>query len=291
MRKIIDILGIKIDTFTAVEALDYIVQLANDGRSHYIVTPNPEFVMQSQTDTDFRDVVNAADLALPDGVGVLWAAKYLALPLSKWRPLALVQAYWQWLCSGINIIIKPAALTDIIPERVTGADMVWEISKLAAERNWKIFLVGGAPGVGNEAAKCLQWLYPNLQIAGVMAGPPYDSEEQVIHQIKSAQPKFIFLALTAPKQLQWIKNHAGEFTDTIAIGIGGALDFIAGGIAINAPAGEAKPAKRAPLWLQKRGLEWFWRYLTQPWRRTRIKIATLDFMKKVVKFKLAQLNK
>ena len=289
MRKTVDILGIKVDTFTTLESLDYIAQLAAENRSHYIVTPNPEFIMQSLQDSEFRDVVNGADLALPDGVGILWAAKYLSLPISKWKPLAKLQAYWQWWCIGARIIIQPKALTDIIPERVTGADMVWEISKLASKQGWSVFLLGGAPGVAEEAAKCLQWLYPNLRIVGVTSGPPYESEEQVVQHIKEVKPKFIFLAFTAPKQLHWMKTYAQELDGAIMMGIGGALDFIAGGVAINAPEGETKPAQRAPMWLQERGLEWFWRYLTQPWRRARIKTATVDFMEKVVEFKLDSL--
>lgn len=246
--------------------------------------------MQSLKDSEFRDVVNGADLALPDGVGILWAAKYLSLPLVKSRSLAWLQAYYQWWCMGARIIIQPKALTDVIPERVTGADMVWEISKLASHRGWGIFLLGGAPGIAQEAGKCLQWLYPDLKIAGMTSGPPYENEAQVIQHIKEAKPKFVFLAFTAPKQLYWMKTYAQELDGIIMIGIGGALDFIAGGVAINAPAGETKPAKRAPVWLQKRGLEWLWRYATQPWRRARIKTATIDFMEKVVEFKLAQLN-
>jgi len=288
MRKTIDILGINIDTFTAVEALEYIAKLATEGHSHYIVTPNPEFIMQSLADVEFRRVVNNADLALPDGVGILWAAKYLSLPISKWKPLAYLQAYWQWLCMGLGIVIQPKSLTNVIPERVTGADMVWEISKLAAERSWSIFLLGAAPGVAHEAAKCLQWLYPNLHITGVTAGPPYEDERQVVQHIKEIRPKFIFLAFTAPEQLRWMKTYINQLNGTIMMGVGGALDFIAGGIAINAPAGASRPAKRAPEWLQKRGLEWLWRYLTQPWRRERIKTATVDFMKQVISFKLAR---
>jgi len=178
-------------------------------------------------------------------------------------------------------------LADVIPERVTGADMVWEISKLAAKRGWSIFLLGAAPGVAEEAAHCLRWLYPNLTIAGVTEGPPYESEAQVIQRIQTLKPKFIFLAFPAAEQLRWMSTYVNQMESTIMMGIGGALDFIAGGVAINAPEGETKPAKRAPVWLQKRGLEWLWRYLTQPWRRARIKIATIDFMAKVVEFKLS----
>lgn len=287
MRKTVDILGIKVDTFTAVESLDYMAELAQDGRSHYIVTPNPEFIMQSLTDDDFRQVVNGADLALPDGTGILWAAKYLALPMAHWRPLGYLQAYWQWWCTGLTVIMCPRVLSEIIPERVTGADMVWELSKLATQKGWSIFLLGSAKGVAKASAERLQWLYPNLSVAGAIAGPPYESEEEVIAQIKSAKPKFIFLAFPAPEQLRWMHTYINQLDGAIMIGVGGALDFIAGGVALNAPQGTSRPAQRAPMWLQKRGLEWLWRYLTQPWRRARIKTATIDFMGKVVKSKLA----
>ncbi len=286
MRKTLNILGIKVDTFTTIESLGYIAELAEDGRSHYIVTPNPEFIMQSLADDNFRSVVNNADLALPDGTGILWAAKYLTLPMSHSRPLAHFQAYWQWWCTGLSVIIQPQALSDVIPERVTGADMVWELSKLASKRGWSIFLLGSAQGVAKASAERLQWLYPNLLVTGAIAGPPYGSEEQVIEQIKTAKPKFIFLAFPAIEQLRWMNTYINQLDGAIMIGVGGALDFIAGGIALNAPEGAARPAKRAPEWLRKRGLEWLWRYLTQPWRRARIKIATIDFMGKVVKFKL-----
>ena len=165
--------------------------------------------------------------------------------------------------------------------------MVWEMSKLASERGWSIFLLGAAPGVAEEAGKCLQWLYPSLHIVGITPGPPYENEVQVMEHIKETKPKFIFLAFSALEQLRWMKTYTHELNGAIMMGIGGALDFIAGGVAINAPEGETKPARRAPAWLQKRGLEWLWRYLTQPWRRARIKTATIDFMEKVVEFKLS----
>ncbi|MFH0912172.1 MAG: WecB/TagA/CpsF family glycosyltransferase [Patescibacteria group bacterium] len=286
MRKTVDILGIKIDTFTAVQALEYIVQLADDGRGHYVVTPNPEFIMQALSNNDFREIVNNADLALPDGVGILWAAKYLSMPLSSCRWLATPQAYWRWLWLGACIIFNPKLLTDVIPERITGADMVWELSKLAAERGWGVFLLGAAPGVAKEASEHLEWLYPNLVIAGAMAGPPYDNEAEVVKQINDSKPKFVFLAFPASEQLRWMKDYKQQFPGTIMMGIGGALDFITGGVALNAPTGSAQKARRAPEWLQNRGLEWVWRYLTQPWRRNRIKIAVPGFMRRVVLFKL-----
>ena len=286
MRKTVDILGINIDTFTTVEALEYIAQLANDSQGHYIVTPNPEFVMQSLKDTNFRDTVNKADLALPDGIGILWAASYLAMPLSRFRPLAVVQAYWEWIATGLGILINPKSLTNVISERITGADMIWELSKLAAKQNWSIFLLGAAPGVAQQSAERLQWLYPTLQITGAMAGPPYDQAEEIIQRIQETKPKFVFLALTAPKQLQWIQTYAQELPGVIIMGIGGALDFIAGGVALNEDAA-GRPARRAPEWMQNRGLEWLWRFINQPRRWKRMFTAVFSFSLQVVRYKLA----
>lgn len=285
--KKVDVLGIKIDAITMPEALNKVEELARDKEGHYIVTPNPEFVMQSLKDGGFREIVNKADLAFADGVGILWAAKYLSIPLIKFKPLIKFQAWMQLFFSGIGIVLFPKTLTSVIPERITGVDMVWEISKLSSKRDFSIFLLGAAPGVAYETSRKLQLLYPKLQIADVMAGPPHESENQVINRIKQVKPNFIFLAFPAKDQLLWMQKYAKELSAVI-MGIGGAFDFIAEATALNAPDNDKSKAKRAPMFLQKRGLEWLWRYFTQPWRKTRIKIATIDFIKTVMAYKLAQ---
>ena len=286
MRKTIDILGVTVDAITVPEALERISALAEDGQSHAIVTPNPEFVVQAQTDAEFRALINSADLSLPDGIGILWAAKYLSLPLAKYPLFTCLQAYINWMGTGLRIIWQPDYVSSVIPERITGADMVWEISKLAAQRGWSIFLVGAAEGVAKAAAQNLQWLYPNLIISGVSAGPPYESEELVMQQIKANQPKFVFLAFPAKEQLRWIKTYKEQADGIIFIGVGGALDFIAGGVALNAPRNHQQPAKRSPAWLQNHGLEWIWRLFTQPWRWARILTAVFGFSLRVVRYKI-----
>lgn len=286
MRKTVNILGINVDTFTTLEALDYIAEQVRSEKSYYIVTPNPEFAMQSLNNEGFREAVNLADLALPDGVGILWASKYLSLPMVKWQPARTIQAHIQLISTGCNIIFNPRSLTSVIPERVTGADMVWELSKLASKRGWKIFLVGAAPGVATTTAERLKLLYPNLEIAGALTGPPYDDEATVIEKIKETQPEIVFLAFPAKEQLRWMQTYTPKLNGVIMMGIGGALDFIASGVALNAPETSKQPARRAPDWLQERGLEWLWRYLTQPWRRKRIYAATIGFIREVLKYKL-----
>lgn len=286
-RRRVDILGVQIDALTMLQALRRVEELARDRQSHYIVTPNPEFIMQALKDGKFREVVNNADLALADGVGILWAAKFLSIPLSRVAWLARIQAWMQLFIIGAGVVVYPRWLNSVIPERVTGVDMLWEISKLASEKGMSIFLLGAAPGVAYEVSRKLQLLYPRLQIAEVMAGPPYEPEAEVVKRVKEVRPHFIFLAFPATEQLRWMKEYTPQLDRGVLMGIGGAFDFIVGATAINDPT-KASRAVRAPRFLQVRGLEWVWRYLTQPWRKERIKTATVEFMRTVLEYKLAR---
>lgn len=287
-RKRVDILGIQIDALTMPQALRRVEELARDRRAHYIVTPNPEFVMQALKDGSFREVVNGADLALADGIGILWAAKFLSIPLSRIDWLARIQAWAQLFIIGVGVVIYPKWLTSVIPERVTGVDMLWEISKLASEKGLSIFLLGAAPGVAYEVSRKLQMLYPRLKISEVMAGPPYEPEEEVVSRIKQVKPHLIFLAFPATEQLRWMRQYTPQLDRGVLMGIGGAFDFVVNAAAINDPTGGGSKAIRAPRFLQKRGLEWIWRYFTQPWRKERIKTATVEFMRTVLEYKLAR---
>lgn len=285
-RKIAEILGVRVDCLTLPKALNRIVDLVRGRKNYYIVTPNPEMVMYAQKHTWFKDVLNNADIALADGVGLQWAAKYLSLSLIRVPVLKQIVEFFQFIFT-IPLVVLAPKLLNVIPERLTGADMVWEIAKLASERDYRIFLLGAGPGVALKAARVMQTLYPRLNVVEVMVGPPYESQDEVIRAIRQTNPQFIFLAFPAEEQMRWMRDELPKLQDVIAIGIGGALDFIAGGVAINA--GESKtPAQRAPEWMQQRGLEWLYRYLTQPWRKKRIQTATIDFIRAVRHSKLEQ---
>lgn len=281
--KTTNILGVDVHTITLPEALDMITNMIRSKKNHYIVTPNPEMIMYAKSHEWFREVLNGASLSMADGVGLLWAAKYLSLPLTHIPTLRWIQEQWQYLWTSLYVVLVPKRL-DIIPERLTGADMVWEMTKLASDRNYRVFLLGAGPGVALKAARVMQELYPKLNVVEVMVGPPHEDEIDVIQRIKQTDPQIIFLAYPADKQMKWMKEMLPQLQNVTAIGIGGALDFIAEGTAMNAGV-DASPAKRAPLWMQNRGLEWLYRYLTQPWRKDRIKTATIDFMRQVRDYK------
>lgn len=278
------ILGVKVHTVTLPQALRAIEGLVESGQNHYIVTPNPEMVMYAQKQKWFREILAGASLSLADGVGLLWASKFNRLPLIPIPGFKQIQAIVNMIITGASIPFAPGWLS-VIPERITGADMVWELSKLASERNWSVFLLGAGPGVALKAARTLQQLYPRLNVVEVMVGPPYESEEEVLRAIQFTKPQIIFLAFPADKQMRWMRDWLPQLENTVVMGIGGALDFIVEATALNSNS-KNSPARRAPAFIRAIGLEWLWRLVTQPWRKDRVKTATVDFISAVVHDKL-----
>lgn len=223
----ISILGVPVHYVTTAETLRQVAGYMAEPRLHQIATVNPEFVMKAQGDVRFRQVLREADLCIPDGIGLLLAARRYGRPFE---------------------------------ERVAGSELVYHLAELAAAHGWPLFLLGAAPGVAAAAAERLQARYPGLQIAGTYSGSPDPSEnEEIVALINSSGARFLYVAYGAPRQDKWIARNRDKLqTVRVALGVGGALDFIAG------------TAVRAPLWLQRLGLEWFYRLLREPWRWRRM---------------------
>jgi len=222
----VDVLGVQVASLTREEAMTRLCHMARDGGSHHVVTVNPEFVMMAQHDPAFRRVLNAADLAIPDGAGIVWAARLL---------------------HGCHC------------ERITGVDSVLSLACYAADADLRPFLLGAAPGVGEQTAEVLRRRYPGLQIAGVYAGSPTPEEEDaIVTRILDARPDLLFVAYGAPQQDLWIARTRQRLQVPLAMGVGGSFDFISG------------RRRRAPLWMQRWGLEWLNRLYHEPWRWRRM---------------------
>jgi len=193
----IPILGIPVHAVTMAETLALIDGYMAEPRLHQIATVNPEFVMAAQNDAEFRRVLAAADLCLPDGVGLLYAARR-----SGWR----------------------------LPERVPGSELVYRLAERAAARGWPLFLLGAAPGVAEEAAAILGDRYPGLHIAGTYAGSPDPAEDEaIVRRVNDSGATLLFVAYGAPKQDKWIARNRAMLTSVrVAIGVGGSLDFVTG---------------------------------------------------------------
>lgn len=218
----IHILGLPVDGITYEAWLSLIGEWVRGDVTRHVCTINPEFMMIARSDVNFRNILNRADLCVPDGVGLLLAAR------------------WQG---------------QRLPERVTGSDGVPKIAQRAAQEGWKLFFLGAAPGIADQAAEVLRAKYPTLQIAGVYSGSPAPEEEAaLVERINQSGADILFVAYGAPNQDKWIARNLPRLQVKMAMGVGGAFDFIAGVIA------------RAPLWMQRMGLEWLYRLYLQPSR-------------------------
>lgn len=215
-------LGVRADDVTWDEFLARVQAFIARGTPHQIVTVNPEFVMAARRDAEFRAIINRAALALPDGVGLLWAGRLLGQPLRQ---------------------------------RVTGSDGVPRLAERAAAKGWRLFLLGAGPGVAEEAARRLVTRYSGLKIVGTYAGSPAAEEQAyIVGLVRRARPDVLLVAYGHPKQDKWIARNLEQLGAPVCIGVGGALDFIAGVV------------PRAPAWMQRAGLEHLYRLLRQPWR-------------------------
>ena len=242
-RKTWTILGVRVDNVNYDQALSLIEGFIESGSPHQVVTVNPEFIVAAQTDAEFRSVLNASSLSLPDGVGLLWAARFLGRPLQ---------------------------------ERVTGTDTVQRVAALAAQKGYSLFLLGAAPGVAVATAARLCQTHPGLRIVGTHAGSPaLEEEDEIVRLIQRAEPDILFVAYGAPQQDKWIARNLDRLGVPVAMGVGGAFDFISG------------QAKRAPRWLQRLGLEWLHRLACEPWRWRRM-LALPRFVWLVIRERLAK---
>jgi N-acetylglucosaminyldiphosphoundecaprenol N-acetyl-beta-D-mannosaminyltransferase len=186
--------------------------------------------MHLRTDSDLQLAYAGADLVLADGVPLVWASKILGTPLK---------------------------------ERINGTDLFERLCDVAAERGYSIYLLGGNEGAAPKAATRLKARHPGLRIAGCSC-PPMGfhldpaQNNSVLTQIRESGADILFVGLGAPKQENWIYNHGRESGAAFAVGIGISFSFVAGEI------------RRAPIWMQRHGLEWLWRLMAEPrrlWKR------------------------
>lgn len=196
MRKRVIILGVAIDDVLMDDALAAVARFIAEGGPHQIVTVNPEFIMEARRNSAFRRVLAAADLATPDGFGVILASRWCGAPLRG---------------------------------RVTGIALTERIAAEAARRGWSLFLLGAAPGVAERAAAALQQANPGLRIAGCYAGSPHPADEPAIReQIRAARPDVLLVAYGHPAQDLWIARNQPLLRVPVAIGVGGTFDELAG---------------------------------------------------------------
>lgn len=190
----IDVLGVQFDNVTMEQAVEKAAAMIEAGGAHYAVTPNAEFVQRAEKDAAFRDALNSADLVLPDGIGVVYAAKILGQPLSG---------------------------------RVPGCDFADALCAWMAANGKMLYLLGAKPGVAEQAAENLKKAHPGLLVCGTHDGY-FQEDGPVVQDIRAANADVVFVCLGAPKQENWMIEHGAQTGASFLIGLGGSLDVFAG---------------------------------------------------------------
>lgn len=225
----VDILGVKIDDINMDQALEAVYGLLKKTGKHYLVTPNPEFIVTAQSDPQFKKILNDADLSIPDGVGLKLSGK--------------------------------------IKNTVSGTDLMERLIEFSAEKTFVVGFLGGGEGVAEKVVERLSHKYSNLKISFARSGDKIDQLGNVLsskyygkkHNTKYIIPNtdLLFVAFGHPKQEKWIAENLPKIPVKVAIGVGGAFDYFSGKL------------PRAPRWIRNLRLEWLFRLIIQPQRAKR----------------------
>jgi len=228
------VLGVRVDCLDMRAALERVEQLVDAGGHHLIATVNPEFIMRAHREREFARVLESADLCLADGSGVVWAARRQGC---------------------------------VMRGPVPGVDMIPPLAAMCARRGFRLFLLGAAPGVAAELASRLRTEHPRLEVAAHPGSPDPSSDDETSRLIRAHQTQVLLVAFGAPKQELWIDRMEDRVGVAVAIGVGGAYDYLTGRV------------PRAPLWMRRAGLEWLHRLIHQPWRIRRMAVLPVYAVK------------
>lgn len=221
--------GVRLDPLTEAQVVAHVMDALERGAGGHVVTPNVDICRAATRDPSLRALIDAAELVVADGMPLVWASRLLGRPL---------------------------------PQRVTGADLIWSLTGEAAARGLPVFLVGGPPGVAEAARDALCARHPGLVVAGVHA-PPYGFETdaaamaELRARLVAARPSLVFVGLGFPRQDRLIAVLRRGLPGAWFVGCGAAIAFASGTV------------RRAPGWMGDHGLEWLFRLVAEPRRLAR----------------------
>lgn len=214
------ILGMPVDVVTMDGCMERIAEFVRSGDPHLVVTADSSGIVQAQTDAGLAELYETADLVTPDSAGVVWAMRRAGKP---------------------------------VPARVSGVDIVDRVCGVSSERGWRVYFLGAAPGVAEEAAERMRLRHPGCNIVGARHGYfPCESDPVVAAEVAEAKPDILFVAMGIPRQEKFIRATEAMVGAKVAMGVGGTFDVFSGRV------------RRAPVLMQRMRLEWLWRLAQNP---------------------------
>ena len=247
--KSVRMFGISVASVTLGEASEVFSEMARKKETRVIFTVNAEHIALMSANREFQKAYIEADFVLADGMPLVWFSRLIG---------------------------------ERLPDRVTGSDLLPELCRMSEKKSLKVFFLGGTEDVTPKAIENLLKRFPRLNVVG-FSTPRIDIEGNekinidLVEMISQSGADILFVGFGAPKQEIWITKNQKKLKTGIVLAVGGTFDFLAG------------KTVRAPLWMQKSGLEWFWRLLHEPrrlWRRYLIgnalfcKLAWMEWKKR-----------
>lgn len=232
----IELFGSPVDALTFEESVERLFALATSPVPSQHVVLNAAKVVQMEHDPKLREIISQCDMVNADGISVVWASKLLGTPL---------------------------------PERVTGIDLFYAIVSRASQTGHRLYFLGATDQVLDRMIDRFTSEFPGLTIAGYRNGYWDDADvDDVVRQVRAANPHFLFLAIPSPRKEYWLHEHLADLGVPVAMGVGGSFDVMAGLV------------RRAPRWVQHLGCEWLYRLLQEPGRMwKRYLVGNLGFAK------------
>ena len=241
--------GIAFDRLSEAQTIRFLVDELREGRGGWVITSNLDHLCRARRDPEFRAMLDEADLVVADGAPLVWASRLQGTPL---------------------------------PERVAGSALAWSLSEAAGAAGQSIFLLGGDEGTAEKAAQHLKGRFSGLKIAGTFYPPMgFEKDPHIMAEMRealvAARPDLVYVALGSPKQERLIRELRSDLPGAWWLGLGISLSFICGDV------------QRAPVWMQKIGLEWFHRMIQEPRRLARrYLIDGIPFGLRLVSFAVAK---
>lgn len=256
-REHVNILGISIDSTPKDQVLRQVQINVQKNKKFYITTPNPEQVMLAQDDELYKDILNSADISIPDGIGIIMANKFQILP----RPRSMVLRFFTLLMQGMGVGFSSIFDRDWLQKElksIKGRQLFIDLLILANKKGWNVCLVGDRLGSAKKAAKKLKASYLKVKLHP-LDGPNVNNEskprtatdksieKKVVEKINKIKPELVIVGFGAPRQEKWLYRLYDDMSFVGAMVVGGTFDYV------------SQKKESPPKWIDEMNLEWMWR--------------------------------